>query len=132
MEGHRRVSLVLVPLLLVASLAACANETPASKVTPADLSSGERSAAWRIADARCERQTPACGVPTSREACVQQKLVRSAADVDLEDCSSAVDEQNLAACVAQIKVGRCGTGITDLPACSHDRICPGVADEGTL
>ena len=125
-------SLATVLVSLSVLCGACASRQQTT-VTASDLSTGERNAAFQMAAARCDRQTPACGASPSRDACIQQKLVPTAADVSLENCSSDIDAQNLNACVMQIRAGQCGTGIVHIEACSHDRLCPGVAEEeGTL
>ena len=67
------------------------------------------------------------------EVCIGRKLLPSAVDLDLGNCSSAVSRENLSACVTQIRAGRCGTGIVNIAACAHENICPGVAaEEGTI
>ena len=77
------------------------------------------------------RSLPTCGVVIPRDACIQQKLLPSAENIDLEDCEGAIDDEKLKVCVQQIRHGQCGTGIARIVACAHDNICPGVSQEGT-
>jgi hypothetical protein len=133
---QRLTNLILGSALLTicALSVACARTGTkgANGVGDADLSADEQNAAQKIAEARCARQTPACGSVLDSEVCVGRKLLPSAVDVDLADCSSAINEQNLHACVVQIRAGKCGSGITNISACAHDNLCPGVAaEEGT-
>ena len=120
-------------LTWLVALGACDRSQPVARaVSTSDLTSNEYNAAYRIAAARCDRQTPACSSFASREACLRSKLASSAADVRLEDCSDPILDGHLNACVNAIQHAACGTGITGIEACHPRAICPYVAEEGTL
>jgi hypothetical protein len=131
---NQRRSVVSVAAGLFAVLPACGSHyAPGPKhFASGDLTTAEYEAAYRIATARCERQTAACSSYASRDACVRAKLVPSAADARLEQCNQPVDDAKVEACVAAIRGGACGTGITAIAACRQSAICPYVPEEGTL
>jgi hypothetical protein len=87
-------------------------------------------AAYQIAAARCDRQTPACearaGVHyASRDACIAAKLPGSATAADLDYCASyPLRDHRLGECVAEIRSGQCGTGISGATACQGMNLCP--------
>jgi len=121
---------------LLASLAACGH-VPTPKST-AQLRSDEYDAAYRIAEARCDRQTPACETASgahyaSRDACIQAKLFASAMETEMPSCKEQViDESDLDACIAQIHQNACGTGVRGIDACRPKKLCPYRAEEGTV
>ena len=130
--SHQARLMVIAVLEWAAFSTACEPARGTTQVTSADLTSSEQNAAYRIATARCERQGPTCAHPASRDACVSAMLLPSAADADLADCASPIDEDALARCVSEIRAGRCGTGIAGVDACQQRKLCPQVAEEGTL
>jgi hypothetical protein len=112
----------------VTAISACAS------VSTQPLTPGSESARYRaareIAAARCDRQTPACerraGVHyASREECIAAKLADSAKQADLDTCAYySLHEHELGACVAEVRAGRCGTGVANVAACRGRNLCP--------
>jgi hypothetical protein len=121
----------IVGMGLVGAVAASCVSVPAP-IAPASWSSkSERyRVAYEIAAARCDRQTPECerraGVQyASRDACIAAKLPPSAAEADLDVCASyPLRQHDLDECVAEIRGGHCGTGISGATACRGKNLCP--------
>jgi hypothetical protein len=118
-------------VVLVGVMAASCTSLP----TPTELASRHAEdaryrAAYEIAAARCDRQTPACerraGVHyASRDACIAAKLPNSAKEADLDYCASyPLREHDLGECVSEIRSGQCGTGIASATACQGMNLCP--------
>jgi hypothetical protein len=113
---------------VVGAISSCA------AVSTQPLAPGSESAryhaAYEIAAARCDRQTPACqqraGVHyASREACIDAKLADSAQQADLDTCADySLRDSQLRACVAEVRAGRCGTGVANVAACRGRNLCP--------
>ena len=127
---NARACLILSSMLFVGSGCETAPEPRAG--SGGALSPDEVVAARKIAEARCARQTPACGALVPYEQCVAAKLKRSVSDTELSRCDSAVVDADLDLCVAQIRAGRCGAGIGGIDACRHDLLCPPNALEGNI
>jgi hypothetical protein len=134
MHQRRFVVALLRAAGLIGILPACGSHyAPGPKeFSSGDLTTAEYGAAYRIAAARCDRQTGACSSYPSRDECIRSKLVPSAADARLEQCEQPVDDARVDACVTAIRGGECGTGITAIAACRPNAICPYVPQEGTL
>jgi hypothetical protein len=115
--------------------ASCASLPTLAEPTSWNLRSDRYRAAYEIAAARCDRQTPACesraGVHyASRDACIEAKLPTSVVEAHLDYCASyALRASNLSACVAGIQSGQCGTGVSPVSACRGPSLCPWDDDE---
>lgn len=118
------------PIVLLA-LAGCTSEPRTPPQTASQLDAVEYRAAREMATARCDRRAGACVPYPSREACVDSKILPSATDANLLQCSSAVDEDRLSRCLSEIRRTACGTGIRDLEDCNEGQLCNAV-EEGTL
>jgi hypothetical protein len=131
---NQRRSVVSMAAVLAAALTACGSHyAPAPReVSSGDLTTAEYQAAYRIAGARCDRQTATCSSYPSRDACIKDKLLPSASEARLEQCEQPVDDAKVEACVAAIRGGECGKGISAIEACRSSAICPYVPEEGTL
>jgi hypothetical protein len=114
-------------------LLACEPSGPAAApVKASELTADEYKAAYTIAVARCDRQTSSCDPYPSRSACLEAKLLLSAREARLLECSTPVAAQQLARCVAIVRSGTCGTGIAHLDECRRWSLCPYVdSEEGT-
>lgn len=117
-------------LLAIGMVAGCADQ-PRTPTDVRDLNAAEYHAARRIAEARCDRQVGACARYSSREACVESKLLPSARDANLLECNGPVDEDRLTSCVSEIRASPCASGIVDLEDCNDAQLCT-VVEEGTL
>lgn len=119
----------IVGMGLVGAMAASCVSVPAA-TEPMSSTSDRYRVAYEIAAARCDRQTPECehraGVQyASRDACIAAKLPLSAAEADIDLCASyPLREHDLGECVAEIRSGQCGTGISAATACRGKNLCP--------
>ena len=120
-------------LSVMAPLLACEPRGPAaSPMKASELTKDEYKAAYSIAVARCDRQTAACDPYPSRSACLEAKVLLSAREARLLECSTPVAAEQLARCVAIVRSGTCGTGIAHLDECRRWSLCPYVdSEEGT-
>ena len=118
-------------VMFIAALSAC-DLNPLKTVYADGMTAEEYRAAYQIASARCDRQTNTCSAPSSHDQCVATKLDKSAADSGLRRCSNPVDPARVDVCVADIRRGRCGSGIAQLEACQRTELCPYGSREGTL
>ena len=118
---------------LLGAVLACEPAGPASVPKAAsELTADEYKAAYTIAVARCDRQTASCDSYPSRNACIEAKLVLSAREARLLECSTPVAASQLARCVALVRHGTCGTGIALLDECRRWSLCPYAgSEEGT-
>jgi len=116
---------------LVATASACKEPAPKT-VSASDLSPSEYSAGYRIAAARCERQS-ACSGSTSSKSCVGKNIVPSAAEAQLEQCVDPIDKAKLDACIGAIRNHPCTTdiNISELKPCQMRVLCPAKVHEGT-
>jgi len=116
--------------LVGAMAASCMSVPAATKPTSWSPQSDRYRVAYEIAAARCDRQTPECerraGVRyASRDECIAAKLPPSAAEADLDLCASyPLRDHDLGECVAEVRAGQCGTGLTGAPACRGKNLCP--------
>jgi hypothetical protein len=118
--------------MLVVSVVAAISACGSISTLPLDpgSESARYRAAYEIAGARCDRQTPACearaGVHyASRDECIAAKLADSAKQADLDMCAAyAIRNYQLSACVAEVRAGRCGTGVANVAACQGRNLCP--------
>ncbi len=115
---------------LLASCATLPQAIPPTPPTSWDPKSVRYRIAYEVAAARCDRQTPECVAragahyPT-RDACIADKLPASAAEVDLDLCASyPLRDHDLDECIAEIRAGRCGTGLASATACKGKNLCP--------
>jgi hypothetical protein len=105
--------------------------------TARDPAADGRHAADEVAAARCDRQSPACESKTgthyaTRDACLEAKAAASVKEAGLKDCSyHSLNERLLRRCIAEIRQGKCGTGIAQLPECQGEKLCPYEPEEGT-
>ena len=120
----------IIGMGLVGAVAASCASVPATAPATWSAKSDRYRVAYEIAAARCDRQTPECerraGVTyTSRDECIAMKLPPSAAEADLDLCASyPLREHDLSECVAEIRGGQCGTGISGATACRGKNLCP--------
>jgi hypothetical protein len=120
----------LTGLALAGVLAASCAATPPGDPTRWDHKSARYRVAYAIAAARCGRQTPECESQSSVhfssfDECIAAKLPPSAAEADLAFCGAyPLREHDLDECIAQIRGGRCGTGIAAATACKGKNLCP--------
>ena len=126
----RRFGLSAAIGLSFATAPAC--EPTATPGVPIQLTSDEYKAAYRIAVARCDRQTSSCDPFPSRKACLDAKLVLTAKESRLLDCARPVDPSRLERCVAVVRRGECGTGIAHVDACRAASLCPDPSESGAL
>jgi hypothetical protein len=120
-------------VMFVAGVSACANVEPSAKsVHQNGMTADEYAAAYQIAAARCDRQTEGCSSYSTRDQCIEAKLEASAAETRLRRCSDPVDRSKVQSCVAEIKLGQCGRGISKLEACDKSELCPYVTEEGLM
>ena len=118
---------------LLGAVLACEPAGPASVPKAAsELTEDEYKAAYRIAVARCDRQTASCDPYPSRKACLDAKLLLSAREARLLECSTPVAPSQLARCISRVRLGTCGTGIAHLDECRRWSLCPyASSEEGT-
>lgn len=121
---------------VVAAISACAHLPTAG--SGRDPSTDEYVAAYQIAAARCDRQTPSCesrvGVHyATRDACIAAKLRPSVEEADLKYCAYyPLHDSALNECVSAIRSKECGTGVAVLVACRGKTLCPFASEEGTI
>ena len=117
-------------LFVAGMLAGCTSEPKAPQSTT-QLDAVEYHAAREMAAARCDRRIGTCARYPSREECVDSKILPSATDANLLQCSSSLDEDRLSSCLSAIRQTPCGSGIHELEDCREDQLCS-APEEGTL
>jgi hypothetical protein len=111
------------------AVVACAKPPPV--VSTAELTSGELDAAYRMAVLQCDRDL-ACKMVTAESECIHDRTAIAAAEAEIENCSSQIDERNLHTCLNAVEQTSCGKRIRDIPACARERLCPSLPQEGTI
>lgn len=111
---------------------ACAQRGSTNVPPSATLRSDERDAAYQIAAARCDRlESASCQSDESypsREACINEKVQETAAEVPFHHCEERVDTKRLERCVEELRKQPCGSGVR-VEACATDNLCPSFATQ---
>ena len=130
--GKSRWRVGALGLTVMSAAAACDAYDARAPVSATELNSAEYTAARSIAAARCDRQKAGCQTFASRDACIREKILPSAADARLKRCYDAIDQDQLERCIDEIRERPCGSGIVGLPECRRASLCPDVPEEGTI
>lgn len=127
----RIISPIAAATFVVVACACASNRAP-EPVSTSRLTSASLDVATRLAEATCDRRGGNCGAFATYDDCVRVTTPDIAARARLQNCTGFIASPRVSDCAAELRTSACGTALSSLPSCQHEKMCPPRAEEGTL